>query len=123
MLVAGRVAGSITVWHDITQRQRAEEALFQLRTRHGDKLRQLAEIIKTALDDRMQETADVIGNVVDNPAITKIKSSLTSLTTREIEVLTLIAEGNSSKAIASSEEPVFFALLSPVSPAFCLPAL
>jgi DNA-binding NarL/FixJ family response regulator len=100
MLAGGRVTGFVMVWHDITQRQRAEEALFQLRTQHEDKLRQLADIIKKTLDSGMQEKADDIGNVVDNREYTKTGSSLASLTTRELEVLTLIAEGNSSKAIA-----------------------
>jgi PAS domain S-box-containing protein len=100
MLVGDRIAGSVTVWHDITQRQRAEEALFQLRTKHEDKLRQLADIIKKTLDSGMQEKADDIGNVVDNREYTKTSSSLALLTARELEVLTLIAEGNSSKAIA-----------------------
>ena len=31
LLVVGRIAGSVTVWRDITERQRNEEALIRLR--------------------------------------------------------------------------------------------
>jgi PAS domain S-box-containing protein len=100
MLVKNRIAGSVAVWHDVTERQRSEEALLQMRTQHEDKLRQLAEIIKKALDDRTQESAKFISKVPGNSANAKVALNLGSLTTREIEVLTLIAEGKSSKAIA-----------------------
>jgi PAS domain S-box-containing protein len=102
LFVGDSVAGAVTVWHDVTARQRAEEALFLVRTQHEDKLRQTAKIIGKVLDERMQETAEIIRRVLDDVGRAKADHhpDAPSLTIRETEVLTLLAEGKSSKAIA-----------------------
>ena len=102
MVVEGRTAGAVTVWHDVTARQQAEAALFRVRTRHEDKLRQTFETIRKVLDDRLQETTEIVKKVLDDAGRTKGDPDARSLTTRESEILTLIAEGKSSKEIANA---------------------
>ncbi len=102
MLVEGRIAGAVSVWHDVTARQQAEEALFRVRTRHEDKLRETFQIIRRVLDDRLQETTEIVKKVLDDAGQTRVDPDANSLTTREKEVLTLIARGKSSREIADS---------------------
>jgi PAS domain S-box-containing protein len=86
MLVGGCGAGSVTVWHDVTERQRAEEALLRVRFQ---------------IEDRMQEMAENFRRILDDPERAKIDPDARALTTRETEVLTLIAESTSRKTIAN----------------------
>jgi PAS domain S-box-containing protein len=79
------VTGWAMVWHDILKQQHAEDALLRARVQ---------------LEDRIEEMAQIVRSVLVNPSRGRADWDAPSLTSRETRVLSLIAKGKPSGAIA-----------------------
>jgi len=85
--VGTRFTGCVSVWRDITDRQRAEKALHRITAQLGDRIEEMDSIIRESMKKSTAMKADLC-----RP----------SLTDREMTIITLIAQGQSSKSIARS---------------------